>query len=275
VNKELSSESYEKFCHFLHEKSGILLGGAKQYLVRSRMVPLMHRFAVADLNTLILQIVLQRNRTMTQAALEAMTTNETLWFRDKYPFEILLSTLLPLLADKQNKLRIWSAASSTGQEAYSISMTVVEFLRTNRSAFNAGVEILGTDLSSDVIKTASSGNYDMLSMNRGLSDEFKTRYFTLNPDKSMTVVPDVKRRVSFRQFNLTSSFSSLGKFDVVFCRNVLIYFDAERKTRILQDISACLQPEGSMLLGASESLGNASNKFKMITQPSGLYYRKV
>lgn len=275
MNKELSSASYENFCHFLHAKSGILLGSAKQYLVRSRMLPLMQRFAVSDLDTLISQIISQRDNALTQAALEAMTTNETLWFRDTYPFDILLKTLLPALAKKQNKLRIWSAASSTGQEAYSISMTIAEFMRINGSAFTGGIEILGTDLSSDVIKTANKATYDTLSLNRGLSDDLKKRYFTLNADQTMTLLPQITKQVSFRQFNLTSSFSSLGKFDIVFCRNVLIYFDAERKLKILQEISACLQPEGSMLLGASESLGKASDKFKMITQPSGLYYRKM
>ena len=275
MNKELSDASYEKFCHFLHAKSGILLGNAKQYLVRSRMLPIMHRFAISDLDSLILQVISQRDQIATQTALEAMTTNETLWFRDTYPFEILRNTLLPALAKKQKKLRIWSAASSTGQEAYSIAITIAEFIKTNRNAFNAGIEILGTDLSSDVIKVASSAKYDTLSLNRGLSADFKKRYFTLNSDQSMTVLPEIIKQVSFRQFNLTSNFSPLGKFDIVFCRNVLIYFDAERKTKILQDISACLQPEGSMLLGASESLASASAKFKMITQPSGLYYRKV
>jgi chemotaxis protein methyltransferase CheR len=239
------------------------------------MLPLMHRFAVSDLDALISKIISQRDNAMTQAALEAMTTNETLWFRDTYPFDILRKNLLPALAKKQNKLRIWSAASSTGQEAYSISMTIAEFMRINGSAFTGGIEIIGTDLSSDVIKTANKATYDTLSLNRGLSDDLKKRYFTLNADQTMTLLPQITKQVSFRQFNLTSSFSSLGKFDIVFCRNVLIYFDAERKTKILQDISACLQPEGSMLLGASESLASASAKFKMITQPSGLYYRKL
>jgi chemotaxis protein methyltransferase CheR len=275
VNKQLSPVSYERFGHFLHSKSGIVLGAAKQYLVRSRMVPLMHRFASADIDSLIQKVISQQDPVLTQAALEAMTTNETLWFRDKYPFEILFSKLLPELAKKQDRIRIWSAASSTGQEAYSIAMTIADFLRVNRGAFNRGIDIIGTDLSSKVIKTASAGTYDTLSLNRGLTDDVKRRYFTLNPDQSMTINADIRQWVSFRQFNLTSNFSTLGKFDIVFCRNVLIYFDAGRKTVILQDISACLQSEGTLLLGASESLGNASNKFKMITQPTGLYYLKV
>lgn len=276
---------YEKFCHFLHSKSGIVLGGAKQYLVRSRLLPLLYRFASShpgsadpagnNLDRLIEKIISQRDPLLTQASLEAMTTNETLWFRDTYPFEILRSKILPELAAKQNRIRVWSAASSTGQEAYSIAMTIAEFLKSNRSGFERGVEIVGTDLSAQVINAASEGTYDTLSLNRGLSDDLKRRYFTLNPDHSMTISPDIKKWVSFRQFNLTSKFSTLGQFDVVFCRNVLIYFDAERKTVILQDISACLQPEGCLILGASESLGGASSKFKMITQPSGLYYRKV
>ncbi|MFT6329860.1 MAG: chemotaxis protein methyltransferase CheR [Bermanella sp.] len=275
MNKQLSPVSYERFGHFLHSKSGIVLGAAKQYLVRSRMVPLMHRFASTDIDSLIQKVISQQDPVLTQAALEAMTTNETLWFRDKYPFEILLSKLLPELAEKQDRIRVWSAASSTGQEAYSIAMTIADFSRVNRGAFNRGIDIIGTDLSSKVIKIASAGTYDTLSLNRGLTDDVKRRYFTLNSDQSMTINADIRQWVSFRQFNLTSNFSTLGKFDIVFCRNVLIYFDAERKTVILQDISACLQSEGTLLLGASESLGNASNKFKMITQPAGLYYLKV
>jgi chemotaxis protein methyltransferase CheR len=275
VNKELSPISYEKFCHFLYLNTGIVLGENKQYLVRSRMVPLMHRFASSDVDSLIKNVISQRDIVLTQAALEAMTTNETLWFRDKYPFEILRSKILPQLTQTQNKLRIWSAASSTGQEAYSIAMTIAEFLKGNKGAFSGGVEIIGTDLSTAVIKTASTGTYETLSLNRGLNDDIKRRYFTLNSDQSMTINADIRKWVSFRHFNLTSSFATLGKFDIVFCRNVLIYFDAERKTVILQDISACLQSQGTLLLGASESLGGASNKFKMITQPTGLYYRKV
>lgn len=275
MNKQLSPVSYERFGHFLHSKSGIVLGAAKQYLVRSRLVPLMHRFASTDIDSLIQKIISQQDPILTQAALEAMTTNETLWFRDKYPFEILLSKLLPELAEKQDRIRIWSAASSTGQEAYSIAMTIADFSRVNRGAFTRGIDIIGTDLSSKVIKIASAGTYDTLSLNRGLTDDVKRRYFTLNSDQSMTINADIRQWVSFRHFNLTSNFSTLGKFDIVFCRNVLIYFDAERKTVILQDISACLQSEGTLLLGASESLGNASNKFKMITQPAGLYYLKV
>jgi chemotaxis protein methyltransferase CheR len=235
----------------------------------------MHRFASTDIDSLIQKVISQQDPVLTQAALEAMTTNETLWFRDKYPFEILLSKLLPELAEKQDRIRVWSAASSTGQEAYSIAMTIADFSRVNRGAFNRGIDIIGTDLSSKVIKIASAGTYDTLSLNRGLTDDVKRRYFTLNSDQSMTINADIRQWVSFRQFNLTSNFSTLGKFDIVFCRNVLIYFDAERKTVILQDISACLQSEGTLLLGASESLGNASNKFKMITQPAGLYYLKV
>lgn len=275
MNKELSSSSYERFCHFLYSKTGIVLGEKKQYLVRSRMLPLMHRFATSDIDSLINNVISQRELVLTQAALEAMTTNETLWFRDNYPFEILRTTVLPQLAQKQDKLRIWSAASSTGQEAYSIAMTIAEFLKTHRGAFNRGIEIIGTDLSTAVIKTASAGTYETLSLNRGLNDDIKRRYFTLNSDQSMTINADIRKWVTFRHFNLTSSFATLGKFDIVFCRNVLIYFDAERKTVILQDISACLQSEGTLLLGASESLGGASDKFKMIIQPTGLYYRKV
>jgi chemotaxis protein methyltransferase CheR len=275
VKKELSAESYDKFCHFLHSKSGILLDSSKQYLVRSRLAPLVNRFACPDIDSLIEKVISQRDVSLTQTALEAMTTNETLWFRDKYPFEILTNNILPELAKSQNRIKIWSAASSTGQEAYSIAITIADFLKANRNAFPHGIEILGTDLSLECVEAAKSGTYDLLSLNRGLTDDVKRLYFTQNEDKTMTIRPEIKKWVSFRQFNLTASFAPLGQFDVVFCRNVLIYFDTARKNRILQDISACLQPQGSLLLGASESLGEASPKFEMIKKATGLYYRKL
>lgn len=275
MRKELSEAAYQKFCQFLHAKTGILLDNTKQYLVRSRLVPLVNRFAFSDIDSFIQKAISQQDPAITQASLEAMTTNETLWFRDRYPFEILQKIILPELAKQQNTLRIWSAASSTGQEAYSIAMTIAEFLRLNKDAFRHGIQIIGTDLSTEVVKSASLGTYDALSLNRGLSDEFKRRYFISSEENSMTIKPELKKWVSFRQFNLTASFAALGKFDVVFCRNVLIYFDTELKTKVLQNISACLQSEGSLLLGASESLSGASKEFKMINQSAGLYYRKI
>ncbi|MBF7072324.1 protein-glutamate O-methyltransferase CheR [Glaciecola sp. MH2013] len=275
MNKELSATLYDKFCHFLHTKSGIVLGDAKQYLVRSRMVPLMHRFEFNDIDKLISMVIGQTNTGLTQAALEAMTTNETLWFRDKYPFDILQDTLLPELSKKQNRIRIWSAASSTGQEAYSIAITLAEFQKKHPGAFSHGVEIVGTDLSTEVVTKAKAAIYDELSLKRGLTEYFKKHYFEPASGSSMRVSQALRDWVSFRSFNLTQSFASLGKFDIVFCRNVLIYFDVERKDKILQDISASLHDNGSLILGASESLGGASKKFTMVTQASGLYYRKV
>jgi chemotaxis protein methyltransferase CheR len=274
VNKDLSPALYEKFCHFLHTKRGIVLGGSKQYLVRSRMVPLLHHHGLTDIDQLIEKIMRQSDSGLTQSAIEAMTTNETLWFRDKYPFSILKNTILPELAKKQNRLRIWSAASSTGQEAYSIAITIAEFKKSYPSAFQGGIQILGTDLSNTVVAQAKAATYDELSLSRGLDDDVKRKYFEHHDNKTMSVVSAIRKWVDFKQFNLTTSFASLGKFDVVFCRNVLIYFDSEQKNRILQNISASLQSEGSLILGASESLGGASTHFKMLTQPSGLYYRK-
>lgn len=204
-----------------------------------------------------------------------MTTNETLWFRDTYPFEVLKSRVLPELikAYPAQRLRIWSAACSSGQEPYSLSMSIDEFERSNLGQLKAGVQIVATDLSPSMLSNCKSGEYDSLAMGRGLSQERLQRYFDPKGPGRWQVKAPIKSRVEFRPLNLLDSYAALGKFDIVFCRNVLIYFSAEVKKDILTRIHATLKPGGYLFLGASEALNGLPEKYQMVQCSPGIIYK--
>ncbi|WP_051275414.1 CheR family methyltransferase [Aestuariibacter salexigens] len=274
ADKEVSADAYLKFSQFLEQQCGIVLGLNKQYLVRSRLSPLLNRFGFRRMNDLIDKAVGHTDRQLRQAVIDAMTTNETLWFRDNYPFDLLKQSLFEELSKRNRKIRIWSAACSSGQEPYSIAMAAYEYKQTNPGAFRAGLEIVATDLSADMLQRCQHAEYDTLSMVRGLSEERKKRFFEPASDGMMRVIKPIRDMVAFSQINLMDSYSSLGRFDMVFCRNVLIYFSAELKKQILQQIAAALQNDGILFLGASESISSVSEQFSMVRCSPGLYYVK-
>lgn len=271
---QLDDRSYNEFRTFLEQQCGIVLGENKQYLVKSRLVPLVSTFKVDSLTTLIKKTQNPAERQLRAAVIDAMTTNETLWFRDEYPFELLKKRLLPELAKSTSSLKIWSAASSSGQEPYSIAMAVQEFQQSNSRTFPLGVQITGTDISTTMLEHCKNGFYDNLALSRGLSDERKRKFFTPVDNGMWQVKDSVKKMVNFRQFNLLNSYSLLGKFDLFFCRNVLIYFSPEIKTKIISQIHGSLNPNGYLFLGASESLSGLSNDFNMIRCSPGIIYQK-
>ncbi|WP_100655860.1 CheR family methyltransferase [Alteromonas flava] len=273
-DREVSPRSYEKFRAFLEAETGIVLGESKQYLVRSRLVGLLHDYPELSLDGIIDLTLQGSDRVLRTRVLDAMTTNETLWFRDSYPFKLLEHSILPELAGSVSKLRIWSAACSTGQEAYSIAMTVKEFQSKRPNAFKSGFEIIGTDISERVVKQATLGEYNEMAILRGLPDHMQKKYFDRGPNNLVKVKPDLARHTQFRNLNLLGSYSTLGKFDVIFCRNVLIYFSAENKKLILQQIAACLSAHGSLILGASESASAVADLFSMQKESTGLFYKK-
>ena len=233
INNQLDDMSYHQFRAFLEQQCGIVLGESKQYLVKSRLSPLMVKFDVASLSDLVAQTLKPVKRELRAAVIDAMTTNETLWFRDEYPFELLKKRLLPEFKGQRAPLRIWSAASSSGQEPYSIAMAVYEYQQSNPGAFPAGVQIIGTDISNTMLKM-----------------------------------------VSFRQLNLLNSYSVMGRFDMVFCRNVLIYFSPELKSQIISQIHKTLNNDCYLFLGASESLSGISQDFNMVRCNPGIIYQK-
>lgn len=273
-NKEVSPDAYRKFGQYLEQQCGIVLGDNKQYLVRSRLGALLYQYDFDGIDALIHSAISGGNRQLLQQVIDAMTTNETLWFRDGYPFELLVKDLLPKFATARQKVRIWSAACSSGQEPYSIAMSVLEYQRANPSALRFGAEIIATDLSSNMLSKCAEGVYDEISLSRGLSKERQDKYFTPHSNGLKILKPEVKSMVSFRSLNLLHSYASLGRFDIVFCRNVLIYFAPEIKQKILQQIAGQLQPDGILFLGASESVSSAADLFNMVKCSPGLYYQK-
>lgn len=269
---QIDDARYKEFCRFLKHQIGITLGGNKQYLVNSRLSRAMFEFDLKDINQFVDKVLSNSNKEMTSRALECMTTNETLWFRDEFPFKILSDELLPALAKKQNKVRIWSAACSTGQEPYSLAMLLLDYQQRHMGAFSAGLEVFATDISQKAIDTAKKGIYDPLAVARGLPSSMRHKYFNKQDDDSFQVNQTLAQAVSFRQANLKDSYSAFGRFDVIFCRNVLIYFDDETKASILQKFSALLPQNGALVLGASESITGAERFYTMQKSPLGLYF---
>lgn len=272
--RQLDDKSYHQFRTFLEQQCGIVLGENKQYLVKSRLAPLMSKFDVNSLGELVTRTLSPIERQLRAAVIDAMTTNETLWFRDDYPFKLLKSKLLPDLADRRTPVKIWSAASSSGQEPYSIAMSVLEYQQSNPGAFARGVQVIGTDISSTMLEHCKYGHYDSLALARGLSPERKRQFFENGDNGMLKVKDEVKKMVSFRPLNLLNSYSLMGRFDIVFCRNVLIYFAPEIKAQIISQIHGTLNDGGYLFLGASESLSGLNSDFDMLRCNPGIIYQK-
>ncbi|MFN3708932.1 MAG: CheR family methyltransferase [Alishewanella aestuarii] len=273
-DKQLQDAEYRQFRDFLEQQCGIVLGDNKQYLVKSRLAPLMQRFSIATLSELLTKTMNPFERQLRSAVIDAMTTNETLWFRDTYPYELLKNQIFPELEKTCRSVKIWSAASSSGQEPYSISMTVLEYQQGRPNAFPGGVSILGTDISNTMLEHCQRAEYDGLALARGLSPERRSRFFEDSGKGMMRIKDQVKKNVSFRHLNLLDSYTLLGKFDIIFCRNVLIYFSPEVKAKIIRQFSQALNSRGHLILGASESLSSLNEDFEMLRCNPGIIYRK-
>ncbi|OMH30000.1 protein-glutamate O-methyltransferase CheR [Motiliproteus sp. MSK22-1] len=271
----ISATGFKLFRDFLENACGILLGDNKEYLVSSRLSGIMHEHRCETLDELVQRMGRPGGNRLSETVVDAMTTNETLWFRDIHPYNILQNKLLPEVAEKlgSQQLRIWSAACSSGQEPYSISMIIDEFKRSKPGQLRGGERIIATDISSSVLNQARKGEYDTLALGRGLSKDRLERHFLKQKDSGWKVKPDIQSRVEFRPLNLLGSFTMLGKFDVVFCRNVLIYFSSDLKQEILRKIHSSLKPGGYLLLGASESLGHLTDLYEMVHCSPGIIYR--
>nr|WP_324260039.1 protein-glutamate O-methyltransferase CheR [Cellvibrio fontiphilus] len=275
----LNPADFDQFRQFLEEACGISLGDNKQYLVTNRIRRILEENNIASFGELVKSLKQGFNRKLKDQVIDSMTTNETFWFRDVYPYDHLKNVLLPQLMAGNNRMfgpvRIWSAACSSGQEPYSISMMVEEFKRQNMGNLARPVQIVATDLSSTVLEQARSGEYDKLSVMRGLTADRLAQFFD-NPNPAMwRVKPFVKERIEFRSLNLMDSYVGLGKFDIVFCRNVLIYFNGDLKRQILQKIHASLKPNGILFLGSSEGLAGVADLFEMVRCEPGILYRAI
>tara|TARA_R110000796_G_scaffold18008_5_gene54889 strand:+ start:7795 stop:8625 length:831 start_codon:yes stop_codon:yes gene_type:complete len=273
-SKDLQQSEYDQFRLFLEQQCGIVLGENKQYLVKSRLAPLMKRFNVESLSQLVNKTLGLHERQLRAAVVDAMTTNETLWFRDQYPFELLKTKLFPEFKGLNRPLKIWSAASSSGQEPYSIAMSVAEFQTSSPGVLRMGAQIVATDISNTMLDMCKHAEYDALALARGLSAERRKKFFKDSGNGMAQVIDPIKKQVNFRHLNLLDSYALLGKFDIIFCRNVLIYFAPEVKAKIIAKFSQALNPKGYLLLGASESMSGLSNDFDMVRCNPGIIYQK-
>jgi len=273
----INRNDFTRFAQFLETSCGIVLSENKQYLVQSRLGKILQEHDCDCLSALVAKLERPGTGKLREQVIDAMTTNETLWFRDAHPYDLLKARVFPELLEKRmsGKLRIWSAACSTGQEPYSLSMVLDEYKEQNRSAFSLGEEIVATDISTNVLAQAREGVYEMLALGRGLSPERKKRFFQERPDGSWGVQREIKSRVRFQHFNLLGQYGAMGRFDIIFCRNVLIYFSSERKLEILRKMHGCLKPGGYLFLGASESLSGLSDIYEMVHCRPGIMYRAI
>ncbi len=271
----LSKQQYDNFRDFLEDSCGIVLGDNKHYLVTSRLNKLTHEFSFDSLSTMLDELKRKNDAKLKERVIDAMTTNETSWFRDVYPFELLKENIIPEIinTNKPNRFRIWSAACSTGQEPYSISMTINEFQMKSPGKLSMPVEIVGTDISNTVLNLARRAEYDQLSVARGLPEEKKKLFFSCMDGDRWKLNDKVKSIVRFSEINLLQNYALIGKFDLIFCRNVLIYFSADMKSDILNRMAKILNPGGFLILGGSESPTGYSRAFDMVRFPKGVVYR--
>jgi chemotaxis protein methyltransferase CheR len=255
---------------FLRERSGLVLAADRQYLVESRLLPVARRLGLADLGGLVQRLRSSQAEPVATEVVEAMTTNETFFFRDKIPFEHFRDTVMPaLLAARavQRRIRIWCAACSTGQEPYSLAMALKEM---GSRIDGWRIEIVATDLSNEVLEKAKAGIYSHFEVQRGLPIQFLLRYFTQVGD-TWQISPELRAMVQLRQLNLLGDFGHLGPFDLVLCRNVLIYFDQSTKVDVLDRLARVVEHDGYLVLGAAETVVGLSDHFRPLSERRGLY----
>jgi chemotaxis protein methyltransferase CheR len=258
------------------ELCGILLDDSKSYLIESRLAPLVRECQCASYTQLVQRARQQHDRELIARIIDAITTNETLFFRDQSPFEALQHKALPELIDVKAKtsfprrLRIWSAACSTGQEAYSIGMVLSELI-PNIHAWD--IQILATDISDSALRQASLGEYSAFEIERGMKPQLLARYFTRSSTGGYKVKDELRALVSFKRQNLQESFSHHGQFDIVFCRNVVIYFSAAARRDIFTRLANVLINDGYLFVGSAESLADLGPRFTPHHHCRSIFYR--
>ncbi len=267
----MKPEDFDLFSVLVKQRSGLVLTRDKAYLLESRLVPVSRKWNLKTLEDLAVAIRTKRDEAMLCDVTEAMTTNETFFFRDQKPFDQFRQVLLPqLLKSRESKkfIRIWSSAASSGQEAYSLAMI---FLEEEIRFQGWKIDILGTDISSEMVERSKSGIYSQFEVQRGLPVTFLVKYFQQVGSDRWQLKDHVRQMVQFHEGNLLTDFGPIGVFDVVFCRNVLIYFDQPTKTRVLEAISQVMAPDGVLFLGGAETVLGVTERFKPYENERGLY----
>lgn len=261
---------YEFVGELLKRRSGLVLAPGKDYLLESRLTPIVREHGLDSLEALVAELRKLGSEALQEEVTEAMTTNESFFFRDNTPFELFKEDMIPpLLGSRaiQKKLRIWCAACSTGQEPYSLSMLLKEMAD---KFVGWRIEIVATDLSSEVLEKAKVGMYSQFEVQRGMPVTMLVKYFT-QVGEMWSLDAGIRAMVDYRKLNLLEGFAHLGAFDIVFCRNVLIYFDKETKSEVLDGVKGILAPDGFLVLGAAETVLGVTDKFKPVSGKKGLY----
>ncbi len=272
MTTSVSASDFEYITKLVYEQSAIVLEAGKEYLVESRLIPLARDGGFGDLDGLVGALRGGGANGLLDKVVEAMTTNETSFFRDQKPFENVRNLVLPDLIERRaaaRVLNIWSGASSSGQEAYSFAMTLREHFPELASW---KIRILGTDLSEEMVAKASAGQYTQLEINRGLPATYMVKYFE-RAGTFWSVKPEIQSMVEFRQMNLTGSWGGIPTMDLIFLRNVLIYFNLETKKQIFAETKRKMAPDGYLLLGAAESPLNIDDDFTRVKSDAGGCYR--
>lgn len=266
----MSTVDYEYFCNLIKDRSGIVLTPEKAYLVESRLAPVATELEYGGVEELLSVVRASRDETLLRKVTDALTTNESFFFRDKTPFDIFEEVMMPHMQQTRatrRRLRIWCAACSSGQEPYSLAM----MLREMGPALDGwNIDIVATDISHDILDRAKQGVFSQFEVQRGLPAKMLVNYFEKD-DANWRIKDDLKKMIDFRYFNLVDNPLSLGTFDIVFCRNVLIYFDLETKQKVLESIASVSSDDAYLVLGAAETMIGITDVFKMHPERRGLY----
>ena len=270
MNQALSSAAFETFATLLKNRSGLVIGPDKLYLLETRLAPILKREQLRDLTVLAERLRAPSADALIRQVVEAMTTNESFFFRDDKPFQHFRSQALPRLMGSRPTgatLRVWSAASSSGQEAYSIAMIVSE---SRGSIGGRRIEIIGTDLAHDQVARAREGLYTQFEVQRGLPVQMLMRHFR-KEENGWRISEPIRGMVQYREWNLLGDLRPLGTFDVVFCRNVLIYFDQATKAKVLEAVARQMPADGLLYLGGAETVLGVTNRFAPLPAERGVY----
>jgi len=275
----ITADEFSVLSKYIYSICGVALDSTKTYLVETRLKFMMQKYGCVSYLDLHTKAKADRSGNMEKEIVDAITTNETLFFRDASPFEVFKHKILPDLIDARSKsvsgrnipLRIWSAACSTGQEVYSIAIALREALGNLN---NFQISILGTDSSDEAVTKASYGKYNKFEIERGLPLQTLNKYFTLQGD-GWKIRDEIRAMTVFKKFNLMKPFAGLGKFDIVFCRNVAIYFTPADKKMVFEKIASVLEPDGSLIIGSTESLTGVTGMFEPKRYMRSIFYQPV
>lgn len=275
---KIEPQEFEVFARYIHSLCGLKLDSSKAYLIETRLGGLAAENGCSTFSELYYKARADLTRNLPRQIIDAMTTKETLFFRDTAPFDLLRHKILPELFDRKQKLypqgrpaplRVWSAACSTGQELYSIAIVLKELLGDARQH---QLYLLGTDISNQAVAKASQGVYSRIEIERGLPAEKLARYFT-PLENGWKIKDEIRAMVTFKTLNLLEDFNSLGKFDIIFCRNVAIYFSDEDKTKLFCRLAKMLNTDGSLIIGATESITTICPLFEPQRHLRSVFYR--